>query len=64
MGNTTSKARVNTRPGEVACKSKACAIQTCLAEKDYDQEACTDVIDAYFACMAKHGDKAKKNVPA
>jgi len=48
-GGAGKKKNVNER-GDVACKRKACAIQTCLAAHNYDQAKCQDVIDAYMAC--------------
>ncbi|WAR28210.1 S40A1-like protein [Mya arenaria] len=40
------------------CQKQACAIQDCLQAKDYQEDKCSDIIQAMVACCEKFGDKS------
>ncbi|KAI1386935.1 DUF1903-domain-containing protein [Hypoxylon trugodes] len=44
------------------CHARACAIQDCLGKNGYNEEKCSDFIDALYDCCdafyQKYGDKA------
>ena len=40
------------KPIKEPCQKYACAIQTCLKAKNYDQDKCQDAIEAMMKCCA------------
>ena len=60
MGNNESQIKntmrnMNTNiKSKQACQSEACAIQTCLADNDYDSNKCKNIIQNFHKCCAKY----------
>ncbi|XP_026481892.1 cx9C motif-containing protein 4 isoform X2 [Ctenocephalides felis] len=40
------------------CKANACMIQKCLSENNFQESACTDVIELMRLCCVKWGTKS------
>eukprot|EP00762_Andalucia_godoyi_P007980 ANDGO_03440.mRNA.1 hypothetical protein AMSG_05897 len=63
MGNSASKKGEKWEAESTdngPCQAKACAIQFCLADNAYKQEACKDAIQAFQECVKKHASSERE----
>jgi hypothetical protein len=51
VGNERTEASDGASPEEKSCKKKACAIQLCLAQRNYKEHLCQPYIDDWNRCL-------------